>query len=116
MVFLFINPSITGFAIAEKKLNTEIVVNTHDGKYLPMDSIVVVHLDDQKKNMKIGDFIEKTKQDFKLDELGYTGDKVYKLDISEFEFDKIQRGEHAIKIEITYNDAVLSSDEKLITF
>ena len=107
---LFINPTITGFAVANQ-FNIE--VSTSNGFFVPEDSLVVVSLNNKKTEMPIEEFISKSGGKYELTDDGFTGDYTYLLNLDEFglEFD-----EGILIVEVMHDGNLISHYEKEIIF
>ena len=107
---LFVNPTITGFAVANQ-LNVE--VSTSNGFFVPENSLVVVYLNNKKTEMPIEEFISKSGGEFELTGDGYTGDYTYLLNLDEF---GLELEEGILIVEVIHDGNPISHYEKEIIF
>ena len=112
---LIINPVITGFVVKEKVLEADVILRTEEGNFLSKDAMVVVSLGDEVKSLSVGEFIKKDGGRFEVVDGSYTGDYLYRLDISKFGLDnRLRKGEYIMMVEVIYDGEILNSDERVI--
>jgi hypothetical protein len=131
VLFLLMRPDITGFIVAggplqESEISAKIAVTISEDGFVPEDAIVTVYLDENKASMKFSDFVFKTGSAFNrireympkinYDGYGYGGPYAYTLDISAFGLGTtVGPGEHELIIEVSYEDFVSRSSQKITT-
>ncbi len=116
-------PQITGFAVGNvssglRTLDASVSLQTFSGELIPDTSVVVVMLDARKAILPIKEFILRTGKPFNYTQgslssinytgLGFTGDYLYTLSLSEFPIDReVKKGEHHLTMQIVYLQHVL---------
>ena len=123
--FLFFDPNITGFFVKEnKEILPKLNIETKEGMVIPLESEVEVIVGNEKKIISVKEFIEKSKNEYKIEEgelniidyngLGYTGNYKYSLSVDELGFkEEITKGEKII-IKIIYNKNIISQSEAIV--
>lgn len=119
----FSQPQITGFAVGNvspglRTLDALVSLQTFSGELIPDTAVVVVMLDARKAILPIKEFILGTGKPFNYTlgtlpsinytGLGFTGDYLYALSLSEFPIDReVKKGEHHLTMQIVYLQHVL---------
>ena len=127
VIISFTNPQITGLAVANNKeiVTSEVRVFLDENSMLPIDSIVVVSLDEKEANMPLTEFIEKANgfKEIKTAEIkeisykgkGYAGENVYDVDLKEFNLGLVdKKKEHELIIKVIFDGKVLLENKKII--
>lgn len=130
VIFAFLNPNITGFAVggdqeAKDVVNATIKIFTSQGVVLPRDATVIVYLDDKSAFMSVDKFISlsNSRYDYKNGRLpqidydgpGYTGNYNYYLAISEFGLGEVAfRPTHDLRVIVMYGGKVISESSQKV--
>ncbi|MBS3146829.1 hypothetical protein J4471_03990 [Candidatus Woesearchaeota archaeon] len=127
-LILIIKPEITGFAVVDQDkemVSSKVTIFLDKDSMLPVESIVLVSLDNQEGTMSLIKFIERSKEpktiiDGDLKEIGYvgkgyTGVHQYSVDLQDFGLGLVQKSEvHSLNIRIIYDGKVLLENNRTI--
>ena len=110
---LLLNPKIIGYTVFDDGLTEGVEIRILRGEIIPEESFVMISLNDEVREVNIGEFIEIAGGEYELGDGGYTGDYVYRVDIRKFNFTDF-RNKNELIVKVVYNNETISEND--VTF